>query len=436
MKKTLILLMLVFLVGLVTVSAEQVDIGQEVIDYIIDNYKDIAFTPDSVILYCNPSILNCEEFKRVINDLNYGNIFMTNGYFTQLSAGSLAICLNDYSTRRNIKSGEVKNYADYCKNFQAPSEGILSILPKVEERRFMKYVKLPESSLNEDIVYVTPVKGHHPGFGIYFDYNNPKIHAMSPEEQVNLMDKAEKFVHNRTWESFYKNIRELEIEDDKLYEEKSSLTTLSTPEAVARLAEISERRTEIERSMQTLRSLYEKAYDEGDIELLKDYSLPYEGEVIDGFTLKKGWVPQPEYSFPEKLSEFFELQGPYEGVIVENLEKVYVFIEEPSQVKPETLTEEKLTEEPKVEEPVVEEKPVTEEQPVVEEQPVTGLKRITNSLKELFFGKSVEEETSQEKQPPEQPEQPKKEEEKLSNKILCKLLHPFSKERYASCLAG
>ncbi len=447
MRKILVMLILIFLISLVFVNAEKVDVADNIKKYILDNYKEIKFTETSVIFYYNPNICpDCEESKRIIDGLigeGY-SIPITTDYFTSLSAGSLAICLNDYSTRINIKPEEIKDYADYCKNFKMPEEGIFSVVPKKEngegELSVMSLMGLEYKAVDEDIAYILPWPGGD--FIVSLDNNNPKIRAMSQQKRDQLMDKVESFVFNRVWGSTSKYDAELNNEEDRIIKEMNSLgheeegKKIFTSEELKRNQELFEEFQKVQKIHDEFRALEQRASDEDNIDLLKDYFEPYEGEVVDGFTIRKGDKSQTDVDFinvpkerpknlPAEYYDFLDKRKAKEGgwadtiLIFAQIDSAYVFAEDET---PETQPEETLTEEKTI-----------EEKPAVEEQPVTGFKKLTSFIKKWFSIGPSEEETLPE-QPPEQPEQPK--EEKLSKKIWCKILHPFSNKRYMACLAG
>lgn len=438
MRKILSILILIFLVGLIAVNAEKVDIANSIKEYILDNYKEIKLTETSIIFYYNPDICpDYEASKSIIEGLvseGY-NIPITIDYFTSLSAGSLAICMNDYSTRINIKPEEIKEYADYCKNFKVPSGGIFTVVPKKEkeegELNVMSLMGLEYKAVDEDIAYILPWPGLQYGFTASLDNNNPKVREMSQQERDNLMFKVESFVINRVWGSTHKYGRELINKEDEFLEEINSLGS----EDMKKKEELYEEVLKIRKAREELNALEQRAIDETNMDLLKDYSEPYEGEVVDGFTIRKGDKSQTDVDFinvpkerPKNLpAEYYDLldkrkakEGGWADAILifAQIDSAYVFAEDE---KPETQPEETLTED--------EEKTI-EEKPAVEEQPVKGINRITNSIKKLFAGEPEKTEET----PQQQPGQPEKEDEKFLKKVLCKILHPFSNERYTACL--
>lgn len=393
MRKILSILTLVFLVGLVAVNAEKVDISRNMKNYILGNYKQIKLMDESLLFYYNPNVCtDCEESKKVINDLigqGY-SIYTTTNYLTTLSISSLAMCMNDYSTRVDIKPGEIKDYADYCKTFVMPSGGIFSLVPKKEKTETEIIL---EPANYEDIIYIT-IGGDDWCFIVNHDTYNPKIQAMGSQELQNLIENVRLFVMGKVWDPFNKLGVELQQEEYNLYKEKESLTSLSTPESDARLTEINKRITEIDESQQKLRNLYNQVMEDCNLDLLKDYSSPFEGEVVDGFTLKVGTPPQPKY--PKNIEEFFfsEREEDYgDQIIYGRLSDVYIFVED--EAKQKSIP--------------AEEKPATEEELVVEEQPVTGINRIINPIKKLFTGEPEKAEEIPQQQPEQPVEQPKEE---------------------------
>jgi len=437
MKKIIYALMIVFMISAIFVSAEKVDVSESIKEYILDNYKEIKLTSTSIIFYYNPNTcVDCEESKSIIEGLvgeGY-SIVITTDYFTRLSAGSLAICMNDYSTRINIKPEEIKNYADYCKNFKVPEEGIFSVVPKKEkeegEVNVMSLMGLDYRAVDEDIVYVLPWKISREGFLISLDNNNPKVREMSPEEQSQLMIKVKIFVSNRVFGSLSEYGRELVKKEDEFLDEINRLG----PEDMNKKEELYEEVLKIRDTRKDLNALEQKARDEGNLDLLKDYFEPFEDEIVDDFIIRKGDVSQTDVDFinvpkepPKNLPlEYYDLldkrkakEGGWDETILifAQIDSAYVLVEdEKPEIQPvDTLTEEKL---------VVEEL-VSVPQETITEEPVTGLKRITTPIKNFFASEELTEEKAAELKAEAEKEAEEKEEQGFIGRFFSRIFSWF-----------